>query len=175
MKFYTILILCFFSCGSTNTESTQTEKIRVYENDDFSLQYPKEWHNHDNHGYPSFSPKLYLKRDRNFFDNVLTIYKLDHERDKSKTIDDFIKDKKERATTSTNETRFQQKSLNTKNGTAIIVELDERRDYRPMREITFFLTNNEIIYELKYRVRSNIYDEYINEALAIIDSFEFKN
>ncbi|MGK0322455.1 MAG: hypothetical protein ACJARX_000015 [Psychroserpens sp.] len=44
-----------------------------------------------------------------------------------------------------------------------------------MREITFFLTNNEIIYELKYRVRSNIYDEYINEALAIIDSFEFKN
>ena len=44
-----------------------------------------------------------------------------------------------------------------------------------MKEISFYVKKNEIIYELRYRVKTDIYEDYINTALVIIDSFEFKN
>nr|WP_321229189.1 PsbP-related protein [uncultured Psychroserpens sp.] len=173
--FLALLCLLILNCSSSKTESSQSENFKYYQNDDFSLQYPREWKTHDDHGFLAFSPKSYLKQDKNMFDNILTIYKLDHENYNDKSIDDCIEDKKERATQSSGETHFQQRTMDTKNGTAIILELDKRRDYRAMKEISFYFTNNEIIYELRYRVRTDIYNDYINSALAIIDSFEFKN
>ena len=44
-----------------------------------------------------------------------------------------------------------------------------------MKEISFYFKKNESIYELRYRVRTDIYEDYINNALVIIDSFKFKN
>jgi len=129
-KMYTLvfmkkLFLAFSFLFILNCGSSHTEKVKSYQNHDFSIQYPREWEAHDDHGFLAFSPKSYLKQDKNMFDNILTIYKLDHKNYIDKSINDFIEDKKEQATQSIGETHFQQKTIDTKNGAAIILEIEK--------------------------------------------------
>jgi hypothetical protein len=150
---------------------------RSYTNDDFMLHYPKSWKEHDDHGFLAFSPKSYLKKDKNIFENILTIFKLDHERYKGKTIDSLIEDNKKQAVQFNKQTKLTIRKDSTVNGEVVIVKMDKQpsngSDMWPNIELKHYYKHNSIIYEICYDVIMSDYDISIKDAMVIFNSFEF--
>lgn len=169
---FTLLALLLIFYGFAQNKPIKT---KVFENQDYYFKYPRSWKIHENHGNLAVSPKYYLRNGRNYFNNILTIYKLDAEKYQGQSMEDVIEMIKDVQPIRYGNTSFQLKTSKNKNGAVYIIYLNNDSPKMPLRSILYIYDHKGIKYIIDYDAETSKYLDYIEEAMVIFDSFRFLN
>jgi hypothetical protein len=174
-----IFILFLSGCGSNNNFSTSNSnhfKLKSLRTEGLTMNYPNTWIKYGAHGYVFLAPKEFKKEYPENELNYISINK------NIISIDDFddieINLNKHGNSLKSYEKTKNFKLIKIRGNTSFIYRMEYLVEYKfeevRHKGVDFFFVSKGKLKFIKFQMREDLFDKYINEAMIIINSFNKK-
>lgn len=172
-----IIFFILFNCGSSNTETNKSPRIKTFKNQSLIVNYPKSWIKFGGMDYVYFMPKEI--RNTTFENEVENV---SVNKNQIQIIDlNLIEEVLENYgnTLTRNELKKEFKLVKLNSQSKFIYKMESLVTYNfdetIYKRVEYFYVRNDSLKYYKYQMREDLFDSYLEDALFIINSVEHKN
>lgn len=176
-----ILVLIFFQplYAQKTSHPVTKKKVKVFENEEFSFQYPKPWKSTHKYIFKE-KPIIKIAPSSVLRDNAYMVhFSIFAKTHTFKDLEEFILDRKKRYLKARkNDPISKKQMIITKIDSTHYVEklqiIGENAYYLTQHHLIHYYFTNNKLYSLTYSATPDYYDEYLNDINYILNSFKFK-
>ena len=169
MKKYILLLIIFTLSNCSSTKKIESEAQHWINAQNFTIIKPNNWRAIKHHGYVGYTP---LKKESNFFNNLVSIFQFELEEKPSFKIlfKNHIKESNEVLNITSQEILEEKNRL----GNTFIHKYESNWNGEKYKKYIMYFEHNGEYYCYSYSSLKNDYNKHFKEAMSILNSIEFK-
>ena len=185
---FTFLIFFTFNCYAQKTTiesdsainyefSGKNFKLKKFKTKEFRLKYPNSWTKYGAHGYVFLTPKDIIKNGLNNEINHLSLNKNEIILNDSITVEEALETHANNIKYFEKNIEYTIKKINSESSFNYKIEYIRSHNKIPsnIKRLEYFFWSKSKLKYVRFQMREELFAIYFNEAMLIINSFQFRN